>query len=107
MHRRRGGREEDAVQEPEKVLVPALVGLDFADATRLAALSGIALDPITGPVREGAVTGQQPLAGTTVPPGSTVQVTVEETGRGGGGGSALIPPPTPLDPTGAGDPAGV
>ena len=92
--------------QPEKVLVPALVGLDMIDATRLAFTAGVALDPITGPARTGEVTGQQPLAGTQVDPGSAVQITVDESG-GGGGGAALVPPPTPLDPSGAHDPAGV
>lgn len=93
--------------QPEKVLVPALVGLDMSDATRLAFTAGVALDPITGPAMTGAVTGQQPLAGTQVEPGSAVQITVDESGGGGGGGAALVPPPSPLDPSGAQDPAGV
>ena len=92
--------------QPEKVLVPALVGLDMTDATRLAFAAGVELDPIMGPARTGEVTGQQPLAGTQVEPGSTVQITVDES-KGGDGGAALVPPPTPLDPSGARDPAGV
>jgi beta-lactam-binding protein with PASTA domain len=95
------------VQQPEKALVPALVGLSLAEATRLAGAAGVTLEPITGPARDGEVTGQQPLAGLQVDPGTAVQVSVEEQGGGGGGGSALVPPPTPSDPSGAGDPAAV
>ncbi|MGI5130099.1 PASTA domain-containing protein [Pseudonocardia sp. CA-107938] len=95
------------MEHREKVLVPALVGLDMIDATRLAAAAGVALDPITGPARSGEVTGQQPLAGTKVDPGSAVQITVDESGGGGGGGSALVPPPVPVGPAGAKDTAGV
>lgn len=94
------------MQQPEKALVPALVGLSLTEANRLAGAAGVTLDPITGPTRDGEVTGQQPLAGTQVDPGAEVQVVVEGDG-GGGGGSALVPPPTPKDPTEAGDPAAV
>jgi beta-lactam-binding protein with PASTA domain len=88
-----------------KVLVPALVGLTMSDATRLAATAGVVVEQVTtGLVTPDAVVdAQQPLAGLQVEPGSAVQVTVTDTGRGGGGGSALDPPPPVLDgPSGAG-----
>ncbi|WP_219417042.1 PASTA domain-containing protein [Pseudonocardia nigra] len=98
--------------EAAKALVPALVGLDVAQAHELAMSARVAVvgpDPdITLPL-DGVVTGQQPLAGIEIPAGDPVTVWVETRGNdggddgggGGGGGSARDPDrPRPLDPSG-------
>lgn len=87
---------------PEHVLVPALVGLDIADAHELALTARVAVvgeDPDVPLPLSGVVTAQQPGAGTQVLPGDPVMI--EVVGGGGGGGSARVPPgPRPLDPAG-------
>lgn len=94
------------MQQPEKVLVPAMVGLDMADAVALAATAEVTVEVVIGPVAVGAVTAQEPQAGTQVEPGSVVQVTVER--PDGGGGRDRAPMPVgPDDPAEAGAPTGV
>jgi beta-lactam-binding protein with PASTA domain len=88
---------------PEHVLVPALVGLDIADAHELALTARVAVvgeDPDVPLPLSGVVTAQEPGAGTQVYPGDPVMIRVID-GGGGGGGSARIPPgPRPRDPAG-------
>ena len=82
------------------VLVPALVGLDLADAHELAMTAGVVLvsaDP-DGMPTTGVVSAQDPMAGTQVDPADSVAVLVERRGRGGG----VAEPPAPLNPTGTG-----
>lgn len=92
------------MEGPEHVLVPALVGLDIADAHELALAARVAVvseDPDVSLPLSGVVSAQQPGAGTQVLPGDPVTVRVVDGGGGGGGGSARVPPgPRPLDPAG-------
>ena len=91
----------------DHVLVPAMVGLDVADAQALALTARVAPvteDPDTPPPLSGTVIAQRPTAGTQVLPGDPVTIWVEEKGddggRGGGGGTRRPVPPTPLQPVG-------
>lgn len=92
---------------PHLVLVPALVGLDAADAHDLATSAGVvAVDPTSDgtPTLTGTVTAQDPQAGTRVEPGSPVTVWIEKPGGGGGGGGGgsapVTPGPLPQKPAG-------
>jgi beta-lactam-binding protein with PASTA domain len=88
----------------EKVLVPAFVGLEVAEAHALAFTARVALvtaDPAEPLPVTGVVTAQAPSAGTRVDPAASVAVAVDpDHGGGGGGGSTVEPPPQPLDPAG-------
>jgi PASTA domain len=94
----------------EHVLVPALVGLDVADAQALAIAARVVTvsdDPDMPPRLTGTVVAQKPRAGTQVHPGDTVTIWVEDGGGddgggggGGGGGSPLPDSPLPLTPSG-------
>lgn len=94
---------------PEHVLVPALVGLDCAEAKELALVARVAIvgpDPEHSLPADGVVIGQKPMAGTQVRPGDRVIVWIEIDSDGdgdgdGGGGSAPRPDgPLPRDPAG-------
>lgn len=92
------------MEKQEKVLVPALVGLDVGDAHELAFTARVVAvaagpdDPL--PV-SGVVTAQQPEAGTRVAPADAVAIAVDPGGGGGGGGRPVEPPPPgPMDPAG-------
>ena len=93
------------VQDEEKVLVPALVGLDVADAHELAfeaRVVAVAADPDEPLPASGVVTAQAPTAGTRVDPAAAVAIAVDPGGGGGGGGRRLAPPPPgPRDPSGS------
>jgi beta-lactam-binding protein with PASTA domain len=97
-----------AVSDQEKVLVPALVGLEVGDAHQLAFEARVVVvgpDPATPLPVAGVVTAQQPGAGTRVEPAHQVVVMVDpgpDEGGGGGGGGRPLPTPTPgpLDPAG-------
>ena len=87
---------------PEHVLVPALVGLDAVSARELAAVAGVVLvsgaaDDTRLPV-SGVVIAQQPMAGTQLAPGGSVEVLIED--ADGGGGAWLSNDPLPRDPAG-------
>jgi uncharacterized membrane protein YgcG len=109
------------VSDQEKVLVPALIGLEVSDAHDLAFTArvvAVAADPAIPLPTAGVVTAQQPSAGTRVDPADTVAIAVEprhggggggggggdDEGGGGGGGGGGRPLPTP--PPGPRDPAG-
>ena len=87
---------------PEHVLVPALVGLDAASARELAAVAGVIL--VSGAAADtrlpvsGVVIAQQPMAGTQIAPGDSVEVLIEDTG--GEGGTRPSDDPLPRDPAG-------
>jgi beta-lactam-binding protein with PASTA domain len=95
--------------QEEKVLVPALVGLQVGDAHELAfeaRVVVVAADPDEPLPATGTVIAQSPTAGTRVAPAHPVAVAVESGGRGGGGGRRLTtPPPGPRDPSGQKTPA--
>ncbi|OLT11141.1 hypothetical protein BJF78_27615 [Pseudonocardia sp. CNS-139] len=90
----------------EYVQVPALVGLELADALELAFAArvvAVGADPDEPLPVTGVVTAQRPPPGTAVAPAATVLIAVEPDsggGGGGGGGSPVTPPPAPLDPAG-------
>ncbi|WP_094930269.1 PASTA domain-containing protein [Pseudonocardia sp. MH-G8] len=103
------------MSDQEKVLVPALIGLEVSDAHDLAFTArvvAVAADPAIPLPTAGVVTAQQPSAGTRVDPADTVAIAVEprhgggggddEGGGGGGGGGRPLPtpPPGPRDPAG-------
>lgn len=87
-------------------LVPALVGLEVAEAhvlaleARVVAVSG---DPDTPSPVAGTVVAQHPGPGTQVEPGAPVVLEVADEGGGGGGGGSARPPdgPSPGNPSGA------
>lgn len=96
----------------EKVLVPALVGLEVGDAHELAfeaRVVAVAADPAEPLPATGVVTAQAPGAGTRVDPAAAVAIAVDPDpggGGGGGGGRRLpSPPPGPRDPSGSKTPA--
>ncbi|MGH3585840.1 MAG: hypothetical protein ACRDQ0_05915 [Pseudonocardia sp.] len=100
------------MSDQEKVLVPALVGLEVGDAHELAFTARVVVvapDPAVPLPTAGVVTAQQPSAGTRVEPAHPIVVAVDpgpgdEGGGGGGGGGGgrplTTPPPGPLDPAG-------
>ncbi|WP_170231537.1 PASTA domain-containing protein [Pseudonocardia kunmingensis] len=99
------------MSDQEKVLVPALIGLEVGDAHELAFAArvvAVAADPATPLPTAGVVTAQDPSAGTRVDPAATVAIAVDAgpadgggDGGGGGGGRPLpTPPPGPRDPAG-------
>jgi beta-lactam-binding protein with PASTA domain len=94
------------VNDQEKVLVPALVGLEVSEAHERAfdaRLVAVAVDPVAPLPVSGVVTAQSPAAGTRVDPGDSVEIVVDsgpDDGGGGGGGAPLAPHPGPLDPAG-------
>jgi beta-lactam-binding protein with PASTA domain len=102
--------------EPPPVLVPALVGLEVADAHERALEAGlvaVGTDLDTPPPTIGVVIGQEPPAGTQVPAGNTVVIHVRSDSGGpddgpGGGGGGLPDPvdPEPVAPAGT-KPSGV
>ena len=87
---------------PEHVLVPALVGLDAVSARELAAVAGVIL--VSGAAADtqlpvsGVVIAQQPMAGTQIAPGDSVEVLIED--ANGGGGTRPSNDPLPRDPAG-------
>jgi beta-lactam-binding protein with PASTA domain len=94
----------------EKVLVPALVGLEVSDAHELAFEARVVLvtaDPDEPLPVMGTVIAQTPSAGTRVAPAQPVAIAVDTGGGGGGGGGRKLstPPPSPLDPSGSKTPA--
>jgi beta-lactam-binding protein with PASTA domain len=96
--------------QEEKVLVPALVGLEVSDAHELAfeaRVVVVAADPDEPLPAAGIVTAQAPTAGTRVDPAAAVAVAVDAQGGGGGGGGRRLktPPPGPRDPSGSKTPA--
>jgi hypothetical protein len=99
------------VSDPEeKVLVPALVGLEVSDAHALAFEARVVVvtaDPDEPLPVTGVVTAQTPSAGTRVAPAHPVAIAVDNGGGGGGGGGRRLttPPPGPLDPSGSKTPA--
>ncbi|HYH30618.1 MAG TPA: PASTA domain-containing protein [Pseudonocardia sp.] len=98
------------MSDEEKVLVPALIGLEVGDAHELAFAArvvAVAADPATPLPTAGVVTAQEPSAGTRVDPAHAVAIAVDPgpddggDGGGGGGGRPLTPPPPgPRDPAG-------
>jgi hypothetical protein len=91
------------VRKQEKVLVPALVGLDIGDAHQLAFAArvvAVAPDPDDPLPITGTVTAQAPTPGTRVVPAAPVVIAVEPGGGGGGGRLVEPPPPGPMDPAG-------
>jgi beta-lactam-binding protein with PASTA domain len=91
------------VEGPQKVLVPALVGLGVQDAHALARTAEVVVvsaEPDGDLPVTGTVSAQQPGAGTRVEPATPVAVLVEQDDPGGGRGVAA-PPPEPLGPAGA------
>ncbi len=92
------------MEKQEKVLVPALVGLDVGDAHELAFTArvvAVAGDPDEPLPVSGVVTAQLPEAGTRVAPADPVIIAVDPGGGGGGGGRRVEPPPPgPMDPAG-------
>ena len=71
----------------EKVLVPALVGLEVSDAHEVAFAArvvAVAVDPAAPLPVAGVVTAQAPSAGTRVEPGASVEIAVESGPRGPG-----------------------
>jgi beta-lactam-binding protein with PASTA domain len=91
--------------QEEKVLVPALVGLEVSAAHELAfeaRVVVVAADPDDPLPATGVVTAQAPAAGTRVNPAAAVAVAVDPGGGGGGGGGRRLtpPPPGPRDPYG-------
>lgn len=95
--------------QDEKVLVPALVGLQVGDAHELAfeaRVVVVAADPDEPLPATGTVIAQAPGAGTRVAPAHPVAIAVESGGGGGGGGRRLTTPePGPRDPSGSKTPA--
>lgn len=98
--------------QEEKVLVPALVGLEVSDAHELAfeaRVVVVAADPDKPLPVTGIVTAQAPSAGTRVAPAHAVAIAVDPAGGGGGGGGGgrplTTPPPGPRDPSGTKTPA--
>jgi beta-lactam-binding protein with PASTA domain len=95
-------RVASVVAEQEKVLVPALVGLEVSEAHELAfraRVVAVAADPDEELPVAGVVVDQQPRAGVAVAPAAAVAVIVETSG--GGGGRPVGPPaPEPQDPAG-------
>ena len=95
----------------EKVLVPALVGLEVTDALELAFEARVAVvtaDPDEPIPVTGTVIAQTPDAGTRVAPADPVAIAVDAGGGGGGGGGGRgipTPPPGPRDPSGSKTPA--
>ncbi|TWF79216.1 PASTA domain-containing protein [Pseudonocardia hierapolitana] len=92
-------------EREDKVLVPALVGLDVSDAHELAfeaRVVVVAADPDEPLPATGVIIAQAPAAGTRVAPAHPVAVAVETGGGGGGGGGRRLttPPPGPRDPSG-------
>jgi beta-lactam-binding protein with PASTA domain len=97
-------------EREEKVLVPALIGLDVSDAHELAFEARVVVvtaDPDEPLPATGTVIAQTPSAGTRVPPAAPVAIAVEKGGGGGGGGGRRLttPPPGPRDPFGTKTPA--
>ncbi|GAA3080455.1 hypothetical protein GCM10010464_50670 [Pseudonocardia yunnanensis] len=92
------------MRKQEKVLVPALVGLEVSDAHQLAFTArvvAVAPDPDNPLPITGTVTAQAPAPGTRVVPAAPVVIAVDPGGSGGGGGGSLVePPPGPMDPAG-------
>lgn len=95
------------MRDQDKVLVPALVGLDVREAHELAFAArvvAVTADPTTPLPISGIVTAQAPGAGARVAPADPVAINVEPRpgGGGGGGGGRRItpPPPGPRDPAG-------
>jgi beta-lactam-binding protein with PASTA domain len=91
--------------QEEKVLVPALVGLEVSDAHELAFEARVVVvagDPDEPLPATGVVTAQAPAAGTRVHPAAAVAIAVDPGGGGGGGGGRRLtpPPPGPRDPYG-------
>ena len=92
--------------EAELVLVPALVGLDAAEAHAVALaarLVAVDPDPDTPPTLSGVVARQDPTPGTRVPAGEAVTVWIDsgpDDGGGGGGGTPQPEPPKPVAPAG-------
>jgi hypothetical protein len=75
----------------DTVLVPALVGLDLADAHALAMDARVVIasaDPANPLPTTGVVTAQEPAAGLKAEPADTVLVVVDE----GGHDRAPVPP---------------
>ncbi|HEU4541996.1 MAG TPA: PASTA domain-containing protein, partial [Jiangellaceae bacterium] len=73
-----------AADKPELVVVPNVVGLDVADASDVLAAQGLELGDQVG---DGdIVRSQNPDAGSLVPPGSLVSISLDST----------VPPPPPL-----------
>jgi beta-lactam-binding protein with PASTA domain len=99
------------VSDPEeKVLVPALVGLEVSDAHELAFEARVVVvtaDPDEPLPVTGTVVAQTPSAGTRVAPAHPVAIAVDTGGGGGGGGGRRLttPPPGPRDPSGSKTPA--
>jgi beta-lactam-binding protein with PASTA domain len=96
--------------QEEKVLVPALVGLEVSDAHELAFEARVVVvsaDPDVPLPVAGTVVAQAPSAGTRVAPAHPVVVAVDTGGGGGGGGGRKLttPPPGPRDPSGSKTPA--
>lgn len=99
----RAGGYRRHMNEPELVLVPALVGLPAAQAHEMAISARVVAvdpDPDTPPTVSGTVTAQQPLAGVRVPAGDPVTIWVEPDDDGGGNMPRLAPD-QPLDGAGA------
>jgi beta-lactam-binding protein with PASTA domain len=92
------------MKTPDLVLVPALVGLDAAQAHEVAMAARIVAvdpDPDSPPTLSGTVVAQQPEAGERIPAGDTVTIWIEGAdGGGGGGGSSQPDSPLPKDPAG-------
>lgn len=94
--------------EAELVLVPALVGLDAAEAHAVALAARVVAvdpDPDTPPTLSGVVARQDPTPGTRVPAGEAVTVWIDsgpgdDGGGGGGGGTPQPEPPKPVAPAG-------
>lgn len=92
------------MDEPDLVLVPALVGLPAARAHEIAITARVVAvdpDPDTPPTVSGTVTAQQPLAGHRVPAGDPVTIWVEPDDDDGGGNMPRLAPDQPLDGAGA------
>lgn len=92
------------MQTPDLVLVPALVGLDAAEAHEVAmAARVVAVDPEpdTPPTLSGTVVAQQPEPGARIPAGDPVTIWPDNADGGGGGGGMPQPDsPLPKDPAG-------
>jgi hypothetical protein len=76
------------VSDQEKVLVPALVGLEVGDAHELAFAArvvAVAADPASPLPTAGVVTAQEPGAGTRVAPADAIAITVDPGPAGGPG----------------------
>lgn len=90
--------------QPQRVLVPALVGLDVADAHQMALHAGLLAvgpDLDTPPPIAGVVIRQDPQAGRQIPAASAVTIWVRsdppddtDDDQGGGGGGGGMPDPT-------------